>query len=433
MPSALLHDPDPLTFLFGLERLGMKFGLENMSRLCAVLGNPERRFKSVIVAGTNGKGSVTAMVETALRAAGHRCARYTSPHLERLEERFVMDGREVAHEALAGAVARVRDAVEAMQRTDQSNTTPTFFECTTATAFDLFAAARVEIAVLEVGLGGRLDATNVVTPLAAAITSIDLDHQALLGNTLEEIAREKAGVIKPGIPVVCGPLREAALTVIEDVCEQQGARLIRTDRDVALAWRTVGDRTHADLSTAVNRFDDVALALRGRHQAANAAVAVRLLEELDAQGITVGAAAMRAGAEQTVWPGRLERVDYDGTEILLDAAHNPAGAQALAAFIADAGWSGATLVFGALADKDVAGMIAPLAPLCAGIICTTPASPRALPADEAARIAAQHFSGRAVEIVPDPSRALERAREASRRVVVAGSIFLIGPLRGILR
>jgi dihydrofolate synthase/folylpolyglutamate synthase len=424
---------DPLDFLFGLERLGMKFGLDKMSRLCAALGHPERRFTSVIVAGTNGKGSVTAMVDTALRAAGHRSARYTSPHLERLEERFVVDGREVARTALTHAVARVQDAVERMLGADEAEAPPTFFECTTAAAFELFAASGVEIAVLEVGLGGRLDATNVVSPVAAAITSIDFDHQALLGSTIEDIAREKAGVIKPGIPVICGRMPDSARRAIEERCDAAGARLIRADRDVAIDWRTVGEQPRADFRSAAHALADVALALRGRHQADNAAVAIRLLEELDAIGIKVDGDAIRAGLERTNWPGRLERVEYRGTEILLDAAHNPAGANALAAFLDEAGWTGVALVFGALRDKDVAGMVTPLAAACDRIVCTTPASPRALAASELGAIAAACAPGRAVEVVPDPADALERARAVSRRVVVAGSIFLIGPLRGILR
>jgi dihydrofolate synthase/folylpolyglutamate synthase len=429
----LLHDSDPFAFLLGLERLGMKFGLENMSRLCDALGRPERRFTSIIVAGTNGKGSVTAMLDAALRAAGHRAARYISPHLERVEERFVIEGHEVGHDALAGSIDRVREAVNRIQRSHGTETLPTFFEATTAVAFDLFARARIDVAVLEVGLGGRLDATNVVSPIAAAITSIDFDHQALLGGTLAEIAREKAGVIKPGIPVVCGPLPEEALREIAAVCEQQGATLIRSDREVSTVSRISGDRTEADFDTPAGALERVTLALRGRHQVANAAVAIRLLQELDARGVAVSADAIRAGLDATDWPGRLELLRRGGTEILLDAAHNPAGAQSLADYLVEAGWSGATLVFGALKDKDVDGILSRLAPVCGRVICTTPDSPRAMHATEAARTAARYFPARAVEVAADLHDALRRARAASRRVVAAGSIFLIGPLRGILR
>jgi dihydrofolate synthase/folylpolyglutamate synthase len=427
----LTSDNDAFGFLLGLERLGMTFGLENMRKLCESLGHPERRFPSVIIAGTNGKGSVTAMVDAALLAAGHRSARYTSPHLERLEERFVICGREVSREVLGRAVSRVQEAVSRLERDGRLDGSPTFFECTTATAFELFDG--VDLAVLEVGLGGRLDATNVVTPIAAAITSIDFDHEALLGHSIESIAREKAGVIKPGIPVVCGPLPHPARRVIEDVCGERNARLVPSDAEVSITLRVDGDRTVADFSTSRYTFTGVHLALHGRHQAANAAVAIRLLEELDALGIQVDAGAIRSGLERTSWPGRLERLAYRGADVLFDAAHNPAGARALASFMAEAGWKGATLVFGALKDKDVAGMMEALAPACGRIICTTPASPRALSAEEAFRVAAQHGSGRALDIVPDPAAALQLACATAQRVVVAGSIFLIGPLRGILR
>ena len=192
-----------LEFLFSLERLGMKFGLENMTTICAALGHPERSFRSVIVAGTNGKGSVTAMLSAALAAAGLRSARYTSPHLERIEERFVIGERDVAAEDLASAAAaRAADGRGDGRASGTLESLPTFFECATAIAFELFRRAAVEVAAVEVGLGGRLDATNVLTPMAAAITSIDFDHEALLGHTLAAIAGEKAGVIKPGIPVV---------------------------------------------------------------------------------------------------------------------------------------------------------------------------------------------------------------------------------------
>ena len=218
--SSRLTSHDPLDYLFSLERLGMKFGLGNITTLCAALDQPQRAFNSVIVAGTNGKGSVTAMVERGLRAAGHRSARYTSPHLTRLEERFVIDGREVTTRELRDAAGLVESAVRGLLAAGTLDAPPTFFEFATAVAFVLFRDARVDIAVLEVGLGGRLDSTNVVTPIAAAITSIDLDHQAQLGTTLEAIAREKAGVIKAGIPVVCGPLPDVAETVIREVCTQ---------------------------------------------------------------------------------------------------------------------------------------------------------------------------------------------------------------------
>jgi dihydrofolate synthase / folylpolyglutamate synthase len=394
----------------------MRFSLETMSRLAAALGHPERTFQAVLVAGTNGKGSVTAMVHHALVSAGHPAARYISPHLERLEERFVVGPREVTTAELDGAAAAVRAAADGLQQSGVLAHPPTYFEGTTAMAFELFRRADVRIAVLEVGLGGRLDATNLVDPIAVAITSVDLDHQAQLGDTFESIALEKAGVIRPGIPVVAGAMPAAAERVVREVCASRRARWLDAaqlvDLDGLLGGREPG--------------------LRGEHQRGNARVAACLLAELDRAGIRVDTAAVRAGLTEVSWPGRLECFHHGGAEVLLDAAHNPAGARALAAYMAASGWAGAGLVFGALEDKDVAAMLAELGRVCSAIICTTPASPRAMPAARVAEHA--RAAGRsAVAVVPDPVKALAAAAGAHARVVAAGSIFLIGPLRGILR
>jgi dihydrofolate synthase/folylpolyglutamate synthase len=401
-------------FLFSLERFGMKFGLANIATLCAALGNPQDAFRSVIVAGTNGKGSVTAMVDTALRAAGHRSARYTSPHLQRLEERFVIDGKEVTPANLEAAAARIQHAAERLVASGELAALPTFFECATAIAFDLFRAARIDIAVLEVGLGGRLDATNIVAPMAAAIVSIDFDHEEQLGHTLASIAAEKAGVIKPGIPVVCGPLPAEALDVIAAVCDERQATLIRTDTDAAL----------------VARVASLPVALPGEHQKANAAVALGLLAAIDrdlAHGLRVGDDAMRAGVTTAAWPGRLETFSLGGCRVLLDAAHNPAGARALASYLRETIPGGVTLVFGAMRDKAVRDMLTALAPVVASVVCATAPSARALAADELAAVA--RGLGLRADAVAEPKQAVTRACAEGRPVVVAGSIFLIGPVR----
>jgi dihydrofolate synthase / folylpolyglutamate synthase len=419
---------DPLDFLFSLERLGMKFGLENIAILCAALGHPERTFRSLVIAGTNGKGSVTVMVETALRAAGYRTARYTSPHLVRLEERFVVDGHEVETAALRDAVAAVQSTVESLMAEGDLDALPTFFECTTAAAFELFRRARIDIAVLEVGLGGRLDATNIVTPIATAITSIDFDHQAQLGNTLESIAREKAGIAKPGVPMVCGPVPDVAARVIREVCESQHAPVIQVTDAVRI--ERGGDET-IDIHIGARVLSDVHLGLAGQHQRDNAAVAVTLLNEISSRGVPVADAAIVAGLTEARWPGRLEHFVRDGVEVLIDAAHNPAGARALASHLQEIGWTGATLLFGAMRDKDIEAMLAVLAPRFARIICTTAPSPRAMPAAELGDAARKLVS--AVEVVPDFKEALAWAIAQRARVVAAGSIFLIGPVRDILR
>ena len=419
---------EPLEWLLGLEKLGMKFGLENMAALTRALDEPQRTFHSLLIAGTNGKGSVTAIVETALRLAGYRTARYTSPHLERLEERFVIDGQEVEPGVLAGSVARVRAAVESLLGRGILRASPTFFEVTTAVAFDLFREANVEVAVLEVGLGGRLDSTNVVEPIATAITTIALDHQAQLGSTLTSIAVEKAGIMRAGVPVVIGRLPEEAEAVVRARAAETGASVIRA-HDVV--------RWPAGLTPA----------LPGAHQIDNAIVALALLETLGGDSNTDAGPTFRSGGcrafpvsedhrrraiAEVRWPGRLERIVVPGAEILLDAAHNPAGAAALASYLRESGWTDAVLVFGAMADKDAAGMLAALAPAVGHIICTTAPTPRANDAGVLAGIAGAAGADR-VEAIVDPEAAVARARELSGRVVVAGSMFLIGPLRGILR
>ena len=426
--------PSALEFLFSLERFGMKFGLANMARLCEALDHPEASFASVLIAGTNGKGSVTAMVETALRAGGHRVARYTSPHLTRLEERFVIDGREVTAEALEAAARRVQNTAEDLVTAGALEALPTFFECTTAIAFELFRDAKIDLAVLEVGLGGRLDATNIVSPVAGAIVSIDFDHEAHLGSTLAAIAREKAGIVKPGMPLVCGSLPDEARAVVESVCAEQGAPLIRADRDVEVRHDEDDDRV--DLVSPRLSLLNVRLALPGRHQIANAAVALRLLDVLDDLGVHAGVDAVRAGLTQTAWPGRLERFMVNDCTVLLDAAHNPAGARALASYLLETSPEGVTIVFGAMKDKAVGEMLLALAPAATRTICTTAPTPRAMEAGAIADLARPlHMR---VEVEPDPFAALARACGRDRTVVVAGSIFLIGPVRerlahGILR
>ena len=412
----------------------MKFGLENMRALCAALDHPESAFRSVIVAGTNGKGSVSAMLSKALHAGGYRVGRYTSPHLERIEERFVIGEEAVDSGELERAAAVVRETVERLLADGTLAAPPTFFECATAIGFELFRRAGVTIAVVEVGLGGRLDATNVLTPVAAAITTIGLDHQELLGDTLPAIAREKAGVIKPGITVVVGRLPNAALAVVAAEADRQGARLVRATEAVDAAL--ILDRGVRTMLLRTRRTELVGVlpALAGRHQVENAAVALCVMEALGEAGFELTPEAMRAGFERVRWPGRLERVSWRGAEIVLDAAHNPDGARSLAAYLEDEGWTGVTLVIGVMADKDVRGIVAALTRFARVIVCTTPPSPRAMPAATlAALVAESAAAGTRIEAIDDPAAALAHACLDGARVVAAGSIFLLGPLRGILR
>ncbi len=425
---------DPLQRLFALEHIGIKLGLDNIGRLCAALGHPERACPTLIVAGTNGKGSVTAMADTALRLAGLRSARYTSPHLEHLEERFVVDGKEVAHGDLVSAAGDVFATVDRLLADGTLTVTPTFFEVTTAIGFELFRRAQVDVAVLEVGMGGRFDATNIAMPLAGAIVSIDLDHQQYLGHTLAAIAFEKAGIIKPAMPVVCGERKPEAVEVITRIAAERGATLVPAHDGVTSTVAEEDGRVHLSLRTPTRDYGTVRLGLRGLHQADNAIVAVRLLEIAAAAGLPVDAAAIRGGLEAVRWPARLEVIERpDGRRAILDAAHNPAGAATLAAYLRRWHPGRVPIVFAAMRDKDIDQMVRTLAPCASAFIATTAPSPRALDATALGRRLAALAPGVPVEAADAPLDAVALASALGDPVVVAGSIFLVGAVRPHLR
>jgi dihydrofolate synthase/folylpolyglutamate synthase len=413
--------------LFRLEKLGIKFGLDNIRTLCTALGSPETAFQSILIAGTNGKGSVTAMVEHALRSAGVRAARYTSPHLIRLEERFFIDGAPVDADAMREAADDVQRVVAQLIESRRLEGHPTFFEVTTAMAFELFRRYQVEVAVLEVGLGGRLDSTNVATPVAEAITSIDLDHQAMLGSTIGEIAFEKAGIIKPGTPVVVGETKPEAVEVIARVCDEQGARLIHAAEGVQMRTRLLADgRTALELTTPVRQYAPMTVSLRGRHQVANAVTAVRLLETLP---WNIPERVIAAGVSDVNWPGRLDLIQVaQNRTILLDSAHNPAGAFALANFLAETRRDALPIVFAVMRDKDAAGMLTALAPHASALVITAPRTARASSVDDLADLARRTVQSVPILTARDPAEALERAWQRAPLICAAGSIFLIGEI-----
>lgn len=415
---------DPLSYLFGLGQFGIKFGLENMFAIVGRLGHPERTFRAIHIAGTNGKGSVTAMIDAGLRAAGHRSARYTSPHLVDLAERFVIDGQPVAADKMLAAVADVQSAIEALLAEGVLQAHPTFFEVTTAVAFELFRRAGVDAAVLEVGLGGRLDATNVIRPVATAITSIAYDHQQYLGPTLAEIAREKAGIIKPRVPMVVGELEPEAFAAIAGIARDRGAPLIRAAEGVTVSRRA--SNTIA-LRTPERDYGDITMGLAGEHQIGNALVAVRVLELLDAQGMAVPPDAVVSALARPSWPGRLDlRRIANGREILFDAAHNPAGAAALASYLREVQTDRLPLVFAGMQDKDLEGMLRALLPIVGPIVVTRASNRRSADPEQLRELALRIAPETSVTVAATPAEALDIAWRTSPRIIVAGSIFLLG-------
>jgi dihydrofolate synthase / folylpolyglutamate synthase len=391
-----------LARLEGVRALGVDFGLDRVRAALAQLGDPQRRFAAVQIAGTNGKGSTAAMAEAIFRAAGLRTGLYTSPHLSRFTERIRIAGVEVDGDVLAALDARVA----------ATGVPLTYFEIATVLAFLVFADAGVEMAVLETGLGGRLDAVTTCEPAATAVTTIAFDHAEYLGTTLPAIAREKAGIIKPGVPHLVGALDPEADAEMALAAAAAGAPLLRYGRDF-------GD-------------PPVAPALAGPHQRVNAALAVALAARAFARvgrGV-LPAGALEAGLATARWPGRLERI----ADVVLDCAHNVEGARALAAAVpALSGGRTPVLVISVVRDKDAAGILAALTPGMAAVVATRSPSPRALPAADLAALARAFI--RDVNAVDDPVTALAAARSLAGPeglVVVAGSIFLVAAIRAHL-
>ena len=423
-----LEPMDTLQYLLALETFGIKFGLKNVRTICTALGQPQTKYRSALIAGTNGKGSVTAMVDRALLAAGLKVGRYTSPHLIRLEERFSINGRSVETPVLIEVIDEVRRLVDTLLARGTLDSPPTFFEVTTVVAFELFRRAQVDFAVLEVGLGGRLDSTNIVEPVAAAITSIDFDHEQYLGNTLAAIAAEKAGVIRTGIPIIVGPVLPEAREVLVSACGAARADFVDAAGGAQVDVETTQGRTSIALRTPTRDYGRIPLRLRGSHQVPNAVVAVRLLEHLE-QFLPVGPDAIVSGLRDVEWPGRLQMVEAEsGRRVLLDAAHNPAGARALATYLKQEFPEPLPFVFGAMRDKDAALMITTLLPVAARMVMTEPHNARARSSEELAALARQVAPSCRVEVVPEPKDALNRAWTECPLVCAAGSVFLVGDI-----
>jgi dihydrofolate synthase/folylpolyglutamate synthase len=429
-------EASPVARLFALEQFRVKLGLDAMAALLAGLGDPHRAWRSLHLAGTNGKGSASAMAERVLRECGLRTGRYTSPHLARVEERVALDGEDVSADRFALALDRVFATVDRLVADGGLPHSPTFFEVSTAAAFLVFADAAVDVAVIEVGLGGRFDATNVIVPVAAAITSIEFDHERHLGTTLSAIAHEKAGIAKPGVPLIVGAVAPEAWDAIERAAAAAGAPCLRALDDATVAAPVVDGHVRLMLTTPQASYGPVRLGLAGAHQADNAVVAVRLLEAwAAATGTDVPAAAVEAGLASVRWPGRLEwLVHPSGDRVLIDAAHNPAGARALASYLAMGPVPPVTLVTSVMADKDVTGVLGPLLPHAVTVVVTRADSPRAMPTDELARAVTALAPGTMVQVEPSPRQAVAMARSIGSHVplLIAGSIYLIGPLRAAL-
>ena len=420
-----------------------KFDLRNISVLADRLDNPHRACPCVHIAGTNGKGSTAAMLDSILCAAGLRTGLYTSPHLVRINERIRIAGEDISEADFAATFSRIHAFIEVLLASGSLAAHPTYFECLTAMAFDHFARAPVDFAIYEVGMGGRLDSTNIVTPEVAVITQIDFDHESFLGHSIEEIAAEKAGIIKPGAWVVSSAERPEARAVIARRCAEQDARLFEVDEmfrveDVRALPR---NRRTAPVSTgctvAVSSIKgakqiELSLPLPGRYQIRNALAALAAARLLAERGFPMDDSTIAHGIADTRWPGRLELVQQNPA-VFLDGTHNPAGARALLEFWNE-NFPGRRihLVYGAMRDKAVDEITGLLFPRAASVTLTEPRQTRAITAAELARIAGHFVSSGRLEVVPDPAEALEHALSLAApgdAVFATGSLYLAGDLR----
>lgn len=409
-----------------------KFDLENISVLAKRLGHPERAYPSAHIAGTNGKGSTAAFLESILQHAGLRTGLNTSPHLERINERIRVNGEEISDAAFAGNMTRIQKVTEELLAAGKLRAHPTYFECVTAIAFEYFSQAEVTFGVFEVGLGGRLDATNIVTPAVSIITRIDFDHENFLGHSLREIASEKAGILKEGVPVVVAEQHEEAREVILERARELRCPVIETGATYRIENFTMEEGCARARVTRIasGRSVEIAPQLPGAFQLQNALTAVAAAGVLQRQGFQISAEAIREGIASTVWPGRLEKL-HSSPDIYLDGAHNPGAARELAGF-----WEQQFanrkifLLYGALRDKAVDEIAGILFPHAAEVIFTEPRTSRAISAAQLGEIAAHHAAQSVV--IADAEQALDYAlgkAAAEDAIFITGSLYLVGQLR----
>ncbi len=416
-----------VAYLYHLQKHGIKLGLDTMTALVSRLERPDTRYRVLHIAGTNGKGSTAAITAAILQAAGYRVGLYTSPHLVEFRERIRVDGRMISETDIARLTALVKGVSE-------PDLAPTFFECTTAIGLQYFSEARIDVAVLEVGLGGRFDATNVVMPSACAVTTIALDHQEYLGTTVASVAYEKAGIIKPHVPVVVGRMPEEARQTIERVAAERAAPLSRLGVEFEVAGETPERFT---FSRGTIRYDNLFCPLPGTHQLDNCASALSLIHAATDQGIHVGESAVREGLRKVQWEGRLEVVGREPLTVL-DGAHNPAAAAAVAeylrAFRRSHPGSRVILVLGMMRDKDHRGFVEPFKGLADDLVLTQADLPRSATVVQLqAAVSGWRSPVHTEALLSDALALAKRLARSEDLICVTGSLMLVGDVKALRR
>lgn len=403
--------------MFALQRFGIKLGLDIISDMLKTLGNPHRSFRCIHIAGTNGKGSIASSLAKILQLSGMRVGLYTSPHLVTFNERIQIDGQPISDEQVVTLYESVRNA-------NRGERQATFFEFATAMALLQFASSEVDWALIETGMGGRLDATNIIVPELSIITNISLEHKEYLGNTIEQIAAEKAGIIKPGVPVVTGVRQKKVMALLEKLSNNLKAPCYRRGKDFRI--RRKSDRSF-DYYGKHQTIKDISIGLEGSHQFDNAAIVLAACEQLILKGLQLPHSKIRKALWTNAWPGRLEKV-MEQPVVILDGAHNLMAARVLAKYIKEELQpSHTTLVIGILDDKPYEAMLKILAPTCHKIILTKAKINRALPPEKLLNIVSPLNPN--VEIVENVPAALQKAISGSlptEAVCVAGSLYVVG-------
>ena len=407
---------ESIRYLYNLQKFGIKFGLSKTSNILEAFGNPHKGRRYIHIAGTNGKGSAAAFMASILREAGLKVGFYSSPHLLRFTERFRINGLEIETEKAAQLIEELRAVFSPEEP-------PTYFEATTAMALVYFSRENTDIDIMEVGMGGRLDATNVITPLVSGITNISMEHQFFLGSSLMDIAGEKGGIIKKGVDVVTGADQACVIALFESICREKGAPFWRVGKDVR--YRSTGSGLHYyGINQSLSRLE---LGLKGRFQSRNAALALAMIEVLNQKGFAVSSRHIREGLKKASWPGRMQIMAEDPM-VILDGAHNPAAMRALAGSLKkDFHHDRLILVIGVMKDKDIGPLLREIVPSSDYVIYTRPvyyraAEPEILMAEAAAL-------GKPGEAVPSLKNALELARKMADPkdlILVSGSLFTVG-------
>ncbi|MDX9787731.1 MAG: folylpolyglutamate synthase/dihydrofolate synthase family protein [Desulfobacterales bacterium] len=414
---------DCLKKMFGLRRFGIKLGLDIISGMLTGLGSPQQQFRCIHIAGTNGKGSVASTLATILQTAGYRVGLYTSPHLVHFNERIQTNGQPISNESVVASYL-------AVEKAHQGNREPTFFEFTTAMALYEFSRQQVDWAIIETGMGGRLDATNVLRPNLSIITNISLEHQSYLGNTLAAIAAEKGGIIKEGVPVITGAGQKPVIEVLTRIAQKKSAPLYRFGNAFRIRRHPDGTFTYYGLD---QQWAKLRTGLKGEHQAKNAALVLAACEVLNRLGLKLLFDHLQAGLLNTHWPGRLEIIS-ESPLVILDGAHNLSAvrilSQYLAAHYAD---RNITLVTGILDDKAYTPMLRQLLPLCKKAVFTQPKIDRALPPETFLTVAKEFIPS--PEVIPSVPDAVAHAVQTAKKdevICIAGSLYLVGEVKGAI-